>query len=189
MRLLPLPVRDERPGAKQPSLRPILIIFAWLCLGAYLLWHMIPKAPQEIYILAPDVIIHLGDDPTLTLPWSPIYRNRDPSIWWTGEFYLKTVEDGPWLLTMEVFQVNQRYIPLKINDRYLEPPFITNEDNWQGKWVVVSFRVPPGVLQPGLNTITIRTTRELPVYQAPIRTLIWDDFQFRRIVLRRSWTP
>ena len=50
---------------------------------------------NPVTILAQDAIVHIGDTNVLP-PWWPLYAGRDPSLTWTGGFYLTDPGDADW---------------------------------------------------------------------------------------------
>ncbi|MFN8533967.1 MAG: hypothetical protein U0556_10505 [Dehalococcoidia bacterium] len=159
-----------------------------LCLGAarLALWlgcEIVASArPAEpVEILAADVPIHLGDQPDLAAPWRPIYGFGRVATRWRGEFYLtRTV--GDWTVTLEALQPNDRGNRLLINGRLLDPPYWPGRDwDFASSWTTLRFRVPPGVLQPGLNVLEVAVGQWVPAFQ--VTNNRWEDLQFRAIRL------
>src|SRR5574341_144783 len=143
-------------------------------------------AQSKFTILARDAIVHLGDS-EYPLPWVPLYRTNNPSIEWIGEFYLSTADlmntlsGKPWLLTMELMQVNDLDNRVLVNDRPVEPPYLPTED-FTSIWVTAQFQVPAQVLRVGRNTVTLRIGKLFPAFQQSGFT--WDDLQVRNVVVR-----
>lgn len=143
-------------------------------------------AQSKFTILARDAIVHLGDS-EYPLPWVPLYRTNNPSIEWIGEFYLSTADlmntlsGKPWLLTMELMQVNDLDNRVLVNDRPVEPPYLPTED-FTSIWVTAQFHVPAQVLRVGRNTVTLRIGKLFPAFQQSGFT--WDDLQVRNVVVR-----
>ncbi len=143
-------------------------------------------AQSKFTILARDAIVHLGDS-EYPLPWLPLYRTKNPSIDWTGEFYLSTADlmntpsGKPWLLTLELMQVSDLDNRVLVNDQPVEPPNLPTED-FTSIWVTAQFQVPAQVLRVGRNTVTLRIGKLFPAFQQFGFT--WDDLQVRNVVLR-----
>jgi len=138
-----------------------------------------PTPPRRITILAPDQPVHLGDS-EYPYPWEPLYLSRNPSTVWRSAFYVRQPERSRWLLTLELMQSNEPGNVLTINGQRVSQPYLPVEV-WEGIWVTVPIEVPPGVLREGRNEIAITVTKRLPDWQHG--DLVWDDIQFRNIVL------
>lgn len=142
----------------------------------------IPGNPPTAPVLAPDVVIHLGDS-EYPRPWVPLYQNRNPAPQWTGQFYLERSDlEGAWSLQMELMQVNDRTGRVLVNERPVEPPSLPVGD-FTGIWVTARFAVPRALLREGMNTVTVRAGKLVPALQQYGFT--WDDFQLRNVRLRR----
>ncbi len=139
-------------------------------------------AQPHLQILARDAIVHLGDSEYST-PWVPLYRTINPSIEWTGEFYL-TENDlrstDRWTLTMETMQVNDFDNRVLVNDQPVEPAYLPTED-FTSIWVTSRMAVSSRQLRAGRNTVTVRTGKLFPAFQQSGFT--WDDIQLRNVVL------
>lgn len=139
----------------------------------------------EYSVLARDVLVHLGDSEYIP-PWVPLYQTLNPSPEWNGEFYLtdaslnSSSRDKPWILSMELMQVNDFDSRVIVNDRVTDPAFLPTED-FTGRWVTAQFKVAPEALHVGKNVVTIRAGKLFPAFQQSGFT--WDDFQFRNVVL------
>lgn len=140
---------------------------------------------SEYSVLARDALVHLGDSEYIP-PWVPLYQTQNPSPEWNGEFYLteaslnSTSKDKPWILSMELMQVNDFDSRVMVNDRVTQPAFLPSED-FTGRWVTAQFEVAPDTLHVGKNVVTIRAGKLFPASQQSGFT--WDDFQFRNVVL------
>jgi polysaccharide biosynthesis protein PslG len=139
-----------------------------------------PPVQPEHQILARDAIVHLGDSEYPT-PWVPLYQTKNPSIQWTGEFYL-SVSDlrRSWLLTIETMQVNDFDNRILVNDQVVDPPYLPTED-FTSIWVTSRFDIPERQLRVGRNTLTVRIGKLFPAFQQSGFT--WDDIQVRNVVL------
>lgn len=137
----------------------------------------------EFSVLARDAIVHLGDS-ELPAPFIPLYKGRNPSEEWKGEFYLPDVDlfgarqSQTWTVSVELMQVNDFDTRIQVNDVPLEPAFLPVED-FTSKWVTAQFMIPPNTLHSGYNTISILDGKLLPAFQQAGFT--WDEFQFRNV--------
>lgn len=141
-------------------------------------------APASIFpVLARDAVIHLGDS-EYPAPFVPLYKTRNPSVEWKGEFYLGDAdlngERGAreWTLYMELMQVNDFDTRIQVNDIPLAPVFLPAED-FTSKWVTAQFKIPAHTLRVGYNAISLENGKLLPAFQQSGFT--WDDFQFRNV--------
>jgi hypothetical protein len=143
-------------------------------------------ASGEFLVLARDSIVHLGDS-EYPPPWVPLYRNRNPSTDWEGEFYLREPDlqgargEKGWTLTMELMQVNDYDSRVLVNDQPTRPAYLPTED-FTAIWATAQFQVPASVLHVGRNLVTLRDGRLFPAFQQLGFT--WDDFQVRDVILR-----
>lgn len=147
---------------------------------------------DSVIILAPDAVVHLGDS-DFGIPWIPLYRTRNPSIVWHGDFYIADdllVSSGffsgsrgeaHWRLSLRIMQNNVWDNYIWINGNRLEPAIPVEDFN--GSWVSVNWNVPVSWLQPGLNDIALTVGRTLPVLQD--ERFAWDDIQIKDIVFTR----
>lgn len=137
--------------------------------------------PDRYTLVAPDVIIHLGDK-RLAEPWVPLYRGQEPSPVWQGVFFVYEHEDlQEWRLTLQVMQSNYWSNRIWLNGQALEPPIPV--DDFSRTWVTHTWSVPAAFLRPGLNRLTITASRALPLIQD--RRFTYDEIQFRDVVLWR----
>lgn len=152
--------------------------------------HLAPffsrATPRSTFpVLAQDAIVHLGDS-EYPSPWVPLYQTRNPSVEWTGEFYLRSVDfsntprQAPWRLTMELMQVNDFDTRVLVNDQPVAPAYLPTED-FTSAWVTAQFQVAGEQLHVGRNTVTLRDGKLFPAFQQLGYT--WDDFQARNVVL------
>ncbi len=142
-----------------------------------------PPSPQRIVILAPDQPIHLGDS-QYPYPWEPLHLMRNPSPSWEWAFYVRKPEGKCWLLTLELMQSNERGNTLYLNG---EEVATLPAETWEGLWVNFPIEIPPGILREGRNEIAIKITKRIPPWQHD--DLIWDDLQFRNVILREKPCP
>lgn len=138
---------------------------------------------SQSQILARDTIIHLGDS-EYPAPFVPLYKTRNPSVEWKGEFYLRDADLSgarrrqAWTLYIELMQVNDFDSRIWVNDVPLSPAFLPAED-FTSKWVTAQFEVPASALRVGYNAVSIRNGKLLPAFQQSGFT--WDEFQFRNV--------
>ncbi len=131
-------------------------------------------------VMAPDTAIHLGDS-DFSRPWIPLYNARDPSTDWEGVVYVPYPGSTPWRLTLRLMQSNVPDNYVWVNRQRLEPAFPS--EDFAGSWVSYTWEVPPGLLQPGANCITVTAGRFPPLVQSSNFT--WDDLQIKDAVLWR----
>jgi len=136
---------------------------------------------NPISILGQDTIVHLGDT-NLQPPWWPLYAGRDPSLTWTGGFYVTDLGVEDWTLLLELMQQNELGAAIEINDIRLSPDL--PQQDLTRRWLTVQRPVPASILTPGYNELTITTVRLLP--DAQHDEFVWDDFQVRNIRLVRN---
>ncbi|MCX7841209.1 MAG: hypothetical protein N2559_17360, partial [Anaerolineae bacterium] len=147
-----------------------------------------PKTSDAFIVLARDARVHLGDSEHPE-PWVPIYKTRNPSPTWTGEFYLRASDlhsaprDQMWRLTMELMQVNDFNTRVLVNDQPVTPPYLPTED-FSTMWSQAEFLIPPEILRVGRNTVTLHAGKLFPAFQHLDYT--WDDFQVRQVIV---WRP
>ncbi len=137
-----------------------------------------PESHNPVTILARDAIIHLGDT-SLLPPWWPLYAGRDPSLTWTGGFYLVEPGESDWTLLLELMQQNEVGATVAINGTPLSPDL--PQQDLTRRWLTVRRTVPVSLLRPGYNEITLTSVRLLPDAQQAEFT--WDDFQVKHIRL------
>ncbi len=142
-----------------------------------------PLSPQRILILAPDQPIHLGDS-EYPYPWEPLHLMRNPSPSWEWAFYVRRPRGKCWLMTLEIMQSNELGNTLLINGVTVAT---LPAEAWEGVWVKFPVKIPSGVLREGRNEIAIKITKRIPPWQHD--DLIWDDLQFRNIVLEEKSCP
>lgn len=142
-----------------------------------------PSSPQRVLILAPDQTIHLGDS-EYPYPWEPLHLMRNPSPSWEWSFYVHRPEGKCWLMTLELMQSNEWGNTVFLNGK---PLAVLPAEVWEGMWVNYPVEIPPGVLKDGRNEIALKITKRIPPWQHD--DLIWDDLQFRNIILEEKVCP
>jgi hypothetical protein len=138
-----------------------------------------------VEILAPDVVIRLGDVDTFHPHWARIYGGQAPCRSWRGEFYLERTEDADWQLALEMMQVEEHGNLVKINGQPLDPVAIPlrGKLDFASSWTTTFLDVPPGALHQGLNVIEVLDSPRLPVYQDAHAA--FESLQFRYLRLAR----
>jgi polysaccharide biosynthesis protein PslG len=138
-----------------------------------------PDAPIEI--LAPDVVIRLGERDTFYPHWARIYGGQAPAREWAGTFYVDQPGQGAWNLTMEIMQVEEPGNLVRINGQAIDPPAIPlrGRPDYSSVWTSVSMRIPATLLRRGANEIQVRASPRLPVYQF----VRYESMQFRNLQL------
>lgn len=145
-----------------------------------------PTRASAFPILARDDVIHLGDA-EYAYPWIPLYLGKNPSVGWTGEFYLRDSDlqsaawGEPWTLTLELMQVNSLDTRVLMNDQPINPPYLPTED-FTSVWVTAQRQVPSSLLRVGHNMVTLRAANTLPAFQ---QLGSWDDLQLRNVILHK----
>lgn len=149
-----------------------------------------PAAPAQpkngqVEILAPDVVVRLGDVDTFHPHWARIYGGQAPCRYWRGEFYLEQPDEARWQLATEIMQVEEQGNLVEINGRPLEPVAIPlrGKVDFASSWSTTFLNVPPGVLREGLNVIDVLDSPRLPVYQDGHAS--FESLQFRHLRLVR----
>jgi len=139
----------------------------------------------SVEILAPGVVVRLGDVDTFHPHWARIYGGQAPCRSWEGEFYLDQPEEGAWQLWMEVLQVEEQGNVVTINGQPLEPVAIPlrGKVDFASSWSTTFLDVPPGALRSGLNVIEVLDSPRLPVYQDSHAS--FESLQFRDLRLVR----
>lgn len=154
----------------------------------------------SVPILAPDVIIRLGDRATLHPHWVHLHGDGEsfsPNNW-QGEFFLTTAQANRryelWLELMQVDQPNNRVLLNGVELGYLATR--TRPDP-TSTWVTQHFELPTGLARPGVNTLEIAVGLRNPAHQYAFWR--WENMQFRRArltpaerppsALINDWTP
>lgn len=137
----------------------------------------------EVPVLAPDVIIRLGDRDTLYPHWVHLYRSGGPaSLAWQGEFFVGTAQAGrPFELLLETMGVGQASDRLWLNGVELAALLPRPGPNPASAWVTQRFSLPPGRLQAGLNRLALTVGPRNPARQYSRGR--WENMQFRHIRL------
>jgi hypothetical protein len=116
-----------------------------------------------------------------------LYQAKNPSFVWTGEFYLRdcdfvtTCRGQPWMLPLELMQVNTLDGRVLVEDQPVNPPFLPTED-LTSIWVTVQFEVPARLLHAGHNTVTVLAGDAIPALH---QLGSWDDFHLRNVMLHK----
>ena len=142
--------------------------------------------PLPVEILASDVMIRLSDPDTFYPHWARTHCGAVPCRQWTGQFYIQDPGTAPWQLCMEVMQVEEPGNLVWINSQLLDPPALPQRmwPDFSSVWTSTEMQIPPGLLQPGVNTIEIRSSPRLPAYQDSRAR--FESLQFRHIRLARD---
>jgi len=140
-----------------------------------------PVVPSPLQLLAPDMTIHLGDA-RLPLPWVELYRNRNPSPVWAGDFYLVDPGVTPWRLTVRMMQSNYWSNQIWINDERLPTPMPISD--FTKSWVAASWTIEPAQLRPGHNTIRVTIAQAVALIQD--RRFSYDKLQIKEITLTQE---
>lgn len=139
-----------------------------------------PALPEKtITILAPDVVIHLGDDTSPPAGWVPLFNRLIPSLEWRADFFVPDSR-GAWELSALIQAGRESTSKVLLNNWYVYPGFTTlTETGDASTWRTITATVPIGVLRPGPNEILVRTGLHPPYRQ--VTGDIWDDFQIRDV--------
>lgn len=138
---------------------------------------------SPIPLLAPDTPIRLGDRGLLHPHWVHLHRGgRNFSPDWQGEFFL-TVEQSAqnYDLLLETMQIDQSTNRLFINETEIGFLQARPRPDPTSTWVTQRFNLPPDLLKPGLNTISITVGLRNPARQYLGGR--WENMQFRHIQL------
>lgn len=136
-----------------------------------------------VQVIAADVVVHLGDSPTVNPGWSPLYCDTAPCRAWRGHFYVLATSNLPNMISslkMEIMQVEEQGNLVRINGKALIPQAIPlrSRPDFVTSWTTASMRIPPGVLRVGYNEIGLRASPRLVPYQGEVR---FESFQVRNI--------
>lgn len=139
---------------------------------------------KNVEVLAPDVIVRLGDRGELHPHWVHLYRSGGQfSPDWEGEFFVPAPQAHlPHTLVLETMQVDQPTNSVWINGvpiGFLQPR--TRPDP-TSTWVTQRLKVPAGVLTGGRNTIRIESGWRNPT--RAFRWWRWENFQIRNVHLQ-----
>jgi len=122
---------------------------------------------QRVEILAPDVVVRLSDVDSFYPHWGRPHCGSAPCRSWSGQFYIGELGTSPWQLQMEIMQVEEPGNQVWINGHLLDPPAIPlrGRPDYSSVWAAAEMPVPADLLRPGVNTLEIRSSPRLPVYQ------------------------
>jgi hypothetical protein len=146
--------------------------------GKWGLQSPLRRQPGTVQVLGEDVVIHLGDS-ALASPWWPLFGGHNPSISWSGGFYLLDPGSSDWVLALELIQQNEIGASVTINGVPLTPDLPL--EDFTRRWLTVRRQVPASVLRSGYNQLTVTTPRLAPDLQH--EDFRWDDFQIRNVRL------
>ena len=137
----------------------------------------------DVEILAPDVIVRLGDRDELHPHWVHLHNSgKRFTLAWEGEFFVATAQASlPHILILETMQIDQPTNTVWINGvqiGHLQPR--TRPDP-TSTWVTQRLELPAGVLKDGRNTIRIESGRRNPTRS--FRWWRWENFQIRNLRL------
>lgn len=138
----------------------------------------------DVEILAPDVIVRLGDRDELHPHWVHLHNSgKRFTLAWEGEFFVATAQASlPHILVLETMQIDQPTNTVWINGvqiGHLQPR--TRPDP-TSTWVTQRLELPADVLTGGRNTIRIESGRRNPT--RAFRWWRWENFQIRNVHLR-----
>jgi photosystem II stability/assembly factor-like uncharacterized protein len=144
---------------------------------------LLAKNSEVIEILAPDVIIRLGDRGTLHPHWVHLHQGGEEfSPDWTGEFFLTAAQAAQsHMLMLETMQVDQPTNRLFINGQELATLQTRTRPDPTSTWAMQRFQIPAQFLQPGLNMLRVTSGLRNPAHQYGFWR--WENFQFRNIRL------
>ncbi|MCB0209126.1 MAG: hypothetical protein KDJ52_07345 [Anaerolineae bacterium] len=138
---------------------------------------------SSIPILAADTPIRLGDRGTLYPHWVHLYRGgRNFSPDWQGEFFLTADQSTQsYDLLLETMQIDQPADSLTINDMEIGMLHVRPRPDPTSTWVTQRFSLPPNLLKPGVNIVTIAVGPRNPARQ--YLGARWENMEFRHIRL------
>jgi hypothetical protein len=144
-------------------------------------------------VIAPDVVVHLGDSLTVNPGWSPLYCESEPCREWQGYFYvpeslLDSNRDQTLTLRIETMQVEEQGNLVHINSRPLSPHAIPPrpKPDFTTAWTTTEMMIPANTLTAGLNTIHIMASPRLVPFQTGIR---FESLQIRNIQIAVGHHP
>lgn len=140
-------------------------------------------------ILAPDVIVRLGDRAELHPHWVHLHRGGERfSPDWQGEFFVDAATAAaPQTILLETMQIDQPTNTLWINDRYVGALRTRTRPDPTSTWVTQRLDIPPDNLREGRNTIRIVSGERNPT--RTFRWWRWENFQFRNVRLQPTTEP
>ena len=138
---------------------------------------------RVVEILAPDVIIRLGDRGELHPHWVHLYEGGERfSPVWEGEFFVGAAAAGRrQTLVLETMQIDQPTNEVWINGRWIARLPARTRPDPTSTWATARIALPAEAVQPGRNTIRI-----LSGMRNPARSFRWwrrENFQFRHVRL------
>lgn len=132
-----------------------------------------------ITILKPDATIRLGDRDKLQPHWVHLHAGR---LIWQGEFFLTAEQAQLSLdLLLETMQIDQSTNHLLINQIEVARLQARPRPDPTSTWVTQRIPLPPDLLQPGQNMITIKVGPRNAARQYLAGR--WENMQFRHIRL------
>jgi photosystem II stability/assembly factor-like uncharacterized protein len=143
--------------------------------------------PESVEILAPDVIVRLGDIATLHPHWVHLYNGGDGfSPRWSGDFFLDagTPDSGEvteYDLVLETMQVDQPTNRVSINGKEIATLLPRTRPDPTSTWATQRFAVPPHLLRDGVNHIEISVSLRNPAWQYAYWR--WENVQIRNVRL------
>jgi photosystem II stability/assembly factor-like uncharacterized protein len=148
-----------------------------------------PAPQSKIVILAPDATIRLGDRSTLHPHWVHLHRaGRNFSPTWQGEFFLTAGQaTQDYDLLVETMQIDQATNRLFINGIELAHLRTRPRPNPTSTWVTQRFSLPPNLLEPGINTLSLAIGPRNAARQYIAGR--WENMQFRNIRLVSPYNP
>jgi polysaccharide biosynthesis protein PslG len=171
----------QGPGQTTPAYRALVARQATAGTADETLMGNDAGAPVEI--LAPDVIVRLGDRGELHPHWVHLHRSGELfSPDWKGEFFVHKSQLGrEYELVLETMQVDQPTNRIVINGTPLDLLQPRTRLDPTSTWATQRLLIPTGVLRAGVNEITVASGLRLPVRQ--YAWWRWENFQFRNIRL------
>ncbi len=139
--------------------------------------------PLEIEALAPDTVIRLGDIGTLHPHWVHLNEggvNFSPR--WYGEFFVPHhAVDTEYELLLETMQVDQAANRILINGIEVATLAPRSKPDPTSTWVTQRFMLPPALLQPGVNELSVQIGLRTPAWQ--YANWRWENVQIRNVRL------
>ena len=185
-----LPEDDEKQGysilASDGSLKAAYQTLATMLRGQQFREQDAPAQEAVVEILASDLAIRLSDVDTFYPHWARPHCGSAPCRRWSGLFYVREPGTGLWTLRMETMQVEEPGNLVWLNGHLLDPPAIPlrGKPDYTSVWTALEMTVPASFLQTGVNTIEVRSSPRLPVYQAGRAR--FESMQFRNLRLVRG---
>ncbi|MFO7634928.1 MAG: hypothetical protein R6W76_20445 [Caldilinea sp.] len=144
-------------------------------------YHAEPETFPVTEILAPDVVIRLGDRAELHPHWVHLYRGGERfSPEWQGEFFVSEAQAAlSQTLVLETMQIDQPTNTVWINDRQVGQLRPRTRPDPTSTWVTQRIDLAPGELRSGRNTIGVVSGERNPTRS--FRWWRWENFQFRNV--------